>query len=122
MNTFTANFFLGGMVLAFAIGIVISVASVIIRVCSHKKISLFFVFIRFLKGFASVALIYLYIFVSMLWSPLNNSNNKSVPASLASSIFAFVELFIPIFIFSAVHKVTKKIENQHEHSSARDVE
>lgn len=114
MNDYVKSLLVVFLVYSVAAGLIVCVWSVLSRLFGKKRISLAFAGMRFVKGFVSIALVCAFIFVDMKFGLFSGPKYNTPAATIIRGVLGLVKLAIPIVIIVAVHKCTKKIEENFE--------
>lgn len=103
MNGYVLGVLKAGLVYSVIAGVFSLIVSVIARLASKKKATLRFCIMRFSKGFFAVALLHVYMLLSLKY--------KFTPAGTIGSV---LDLAIIVAIVVSVHKLTQFFEGEKE--------
>lgn len=106
MNGYVLGVLKAGLVYSVIAGVFSLIVSVIARLASKKKATLRFCIMRFSKGFFAVALLHVYMLLSLKY--------KFTPSGTIGSV---LDLLIIVAIVVSVHKLTQLLEGKKEPES-----
>jgi len=114
MNDFVKDLLTVFLVYSVSAGIAVCVFSIVSRLRKKEKLTVSFVVMRFIKGFAAVALSCAFIFLDMKYGLTTGPKEYTPASTIINAVLGLVRLATPVAIIVGTHICTKAIEESLE--------